>query len=165
MKHLINYNSQRDNISFAGKFPGFWQCFTTCSWMLMSYYCDKIKAGDDKGLSLYLDDVEAIVGKPGIGEKIKNKYINNVPKIVKESYPEIVIPELFMTCDSVRTITIILFSYKEKIREDRTFPFVLSSLFCHAYQKLIELIYSDESFMLILQSMHLIPLLPIPHEL
>ena len=74
MKHLINYNSQRDNISFAGKFPGFWQCFTTCSWMLMSYYCDKIKAGDDKGLSLYLDDVEAIVGKPGIGEKIKNKY-------------------------------------------------------------------------------------------
>lgn len=74
MKHEIGYNSQRDNIDFAGKFPGFWQCFTTCSWMLMSYYCDKIKAGNDKGLSLYLDDVEATIGKPGIGEKIKNKY-------------------------------------------------------------------------------------------
>ena len=74
IKHNIAYNSQRDNIDFAGKFPGFWQCFTTCAWMLMSYYCDKYRAHDDDMLALYLDDVEAIIGKPGIGEKIRNKY-------------------------------------------------------------------------------------------
>ena len=74
MKHLINYNSQRDNINFGGKFPGFWQCFTTCAWMFMSYYSKSIDATDDNGLASYLDDVEMMIGKPGIGEKIKNKY-------------------------------------------------------------------------------------------
>ena len=74
MKHIIGYNSQRDNINFAGKFPGFWQCFTTCAWMFMSYYSKSIEATDDNGLAGYLDDVEMTVGNPGIGEKIKNKY-------------------------------------------------------------------------------------------
>ena len=74
IKHNIAYNSQRDNINFGGKFPGFWQCFTTCAWMLMSFYSDKYVATDDEGLSNYLDDIEVTAGKTGIGEKIKHKY-------------------------------------------------------------------------------------------
>ena len=74
MIYSIGYNSQRDNIDFAGKFPGFWQCFTTCAWMFMSYYSKSIDATDDNGLASYLDDVEMMIGKPGIGEKIRNKY-------------------------------------------------------------------------------------------
>ena len=41
-------------------------------------------------LSLCLEEQKLFTLYP---KKIKNKYINNVPKIVKESYPEIVIPE------------------------------------------------------------------------
>ena len=74
IKHNITYNSQRDNINFGGKFPGFWQCFTTCAWMLMSFYSDKYVATDDEGLSSYLDDIETTAGETGIGEKIKHKY-------------------------------------------------------------------------------------------
>lgn len=75
MKHNVGYNSQRDNLSFGGKFPGFWQCFTTCAWMLISFYTpEKYRFNDDTGLAGYLDDVEATVGKPGIGEAIRKKY-------------------------------------------------------------------------------------------
>jgi len=69
-----------------------------------------------------------------------------------------------MTYDSIRIIVTILFLYKERYGRQNV-SLVLSSLFCHAYQMLIELIYSNESFLFILQHMHLIPLLPIPHEL
>jgi uncharacterized protein YvpB len=74
MKHEIGYNSQRDNYSFFNTFPGWAQCFSTSAWMLMSYFTAKITAGDDAGLAQYVDDVEANVGKPGIGEIIKRKY-------------------------------------------------------------------------------------------
>jgi len=70
----ITYNSQRNNIDFAGKFPAFHQCFSTCSFMLMSYYTDQIEGSDDEMLSRYLDDVEASIGTAGIAEKIKQKY-------------------------------------------------------------------------------------------
>lgn len=69
----IKYNSQRDNINVGG-FRPFWQCFSTASFMLMSFYSSKIRAFDDGMLSLYLDDVEASVGKQGIGEEIRKKY-------------------------------------------------------------------------------------------
>lgn len=65
----IDWNSQRDNISFAGKFPGYWQCFSTCAWMFLSWLCASINAKDDKGLAQYLDDVEATIGKSGIAER------------------------------------------------------------------------------------------------
>ncbi len=70
----IGYNSQRNNYSFAGKFSAWSQCFSTAAWMFMSFYTPTIEAEDDNGLMNYIDDVEAVVGKPGIGEKIKNKY-------------------------------------------------------------------------------------------
>lgn len=74
MKHKIEYNSQRDNIDFGGKFPGWHQCFTTCAWMFMSFYVKDIVGSDDDRLAVYFDDVEEYVGTPGIGEKIKQKF-------------------------------------------------------------------------------------------
>lgn len=74
IRFKVAYNSQRNNINFKGKFSGWRQCFTSCAWMLMSYYSKTIVAGDDRALAVYLDDVEDSVGNPGIGEKIKRKY-------------------------------------------------------------------------------------------
>lgn len=70
----IDYNSQRDNFDFDGKFPAWKQCFSTCAWMFMSYYNKDINATNDTKLAQYVDDVEALVGKPGIAEKVKQKY-------------------------------------------------------------------------------------------
>jgi hypothetical protein len=61
-------------MGFAGKFPGWSQCMSTSAWMLITYYCTKWRADDDQMLAEYVDDVEAVVGKPGIGEVIKQKY-------------------------------------------------------------------------------------------
>lgn len=72
--HKVQYNSQRDNFNFKGKFMGGSQCFSTCAWMFMSYFSPSIKANDDKALSIYVDDVEAFVGGKGIAEKIIKKY-------------------------------------------------------------------------------------------
>lgn len=74
MKFIVDYNSQRNNINFKGKFSAWWQCFTTSSWMLMSYFCDSINGTDDIMLATYLDDVEDSIGKPGIAEWVKKKY-------------------------------------------------------------------------------------------
>lgn len=71
---MFSYNSQRDNYTFAGKFKAFWQCFSTSAWMFLSWYIPGIDGTDDEGLAKYLDDVEDSVGKPGMGEKIKNKF-------------------------------------------------------------------------------------------
>ena len=71
--HEVDYNSQRDNFSFAGKFKGWIQCFSTCAYMLISYLT-KFDGKDDKTLARYVDDVEVTVGKPGIGEIVKRKY-------------------------------------------------------------------------------------------
>lgn len=71
--HKIDYNSQRDNVTF-GSFPGYRQCFTTCAWMMMSYYSDMIDGKSDRAMASYFEDVEDSVGKSGIGEKIKQKY-------------------------------------------------------------------------------------------
>jgi hypothetical protein len=70
----IGYNSQRDNFSFAGKFSAWSQCFSTCAWMLLSYYDKACRADDDKGLAQYVDDVEMRVGSPGIGERVMRKF-------------------------------------------------------------------------------------------
>lgn len=70
----IDYNPQRDNFNFAGKFSGYKQCFSTCAWMFISYYDKNCDGSDDQQLKVYVDDVEATVGKPGIGELIKQKY-------------------------------------------------------------------------------------------
>lgn len=76
MKNVLSvgYNFQGDNISFGSLFSGWIQCMTTCAWMLMSYYSKAIAASDDIGLSIYLDGVEASIGKPGIAEWCKRKY-------------------------------------------------------------------------------------------
>lgn len=66
----IKYNSQRDNFDFAGEFPAWKQCFSTCAFMFLSYYCSDIDGDDDIMLSRYIDDVEVKVGREGIGEKI-----------------------------------------------------------------------------------------------
>jgi hypothetical protein len=66
----IGYNSQINNKSFRGVFPGSKQCATTSAWMFMSYYTNLIKAEDDDGLAEYLDDVEVRVGYRGIAEQI-----------------------------------------------------------------------------------------------
>ena len=66
----IKYNSQRDNDSFGGKFPGWKQCFSTCSFMFLSYYCADIDGDDDSKLAMYLDDVEVAVGHEGIAEEV-----------------------------------------------------------------------------------------------
>jgi len=67
--HEVGYNSQRDNFSFAGKFPGYKQCFSTSSHMFLSYYSKKIDAKDDNQLSWLLDQVEASVGIRGVAER------------------------------------------------------------------------------------------------
>jgi len=72
--HEISYNSQRDNYNFSGKFSAWSQCFSTCSWMFMSYYSSLYDGSDDKGLRYYVDNVEATVGKKGIGEKVRKKF-------------------------------------------------------------------------------------------
>jgi hypothetical protein len=72
IKYDIKWNSQRNNFNFNGTFKGYAQCFSTCSWMLMSYYSLEIDALDDKALSKYVDDVEATVGStPGLAEEIQ----------------------------------------------------------------------------------------------
>lgn len=74
IKHEISYNSQRNNFDFKGKFKAWNQCFSTCAWMLMSFYSKKIDGKDDESLARYVDDVESTVGKPGIGERVKRKF-------------------------------------------------------------------------------------------
>lgn len=66
----VTYNSQRDNIDFAGKFPGWMQCFSTCAWMFISYYYPIYDGDNDELLSLYVDDVEDSVGIAGTAEKV-----------------------------------------------------------------------------------------------
>lgn len=70
----IGYNSQRNNFHFAGKFPGWSQCFSTSAWMFLSFYDPNCLATDDDGLSKYVDDVEAAVGGPGIAERVMRKF-------------------------------------------------------------------------------------------
>ena len=71
--HKIDYNKQRDNVNFKGKFSGWWQCFSTSAWMFMSFYTDRIRATNDDDLGIYVDDVEALVGEPGIAEEVMRK--------------------------------------------------------------------------------------------
>ncbi len=73
IKYIVGYNFQGDNHSFNGKSSPWVQCFSTCAWMLISYYTPKVKAGDDKSLAIYHDDVELLVGNPGIAEDVKQK--------------------------------------------------------------------------------------------
>ena len=73
MHHIVKYNSQRDNFSFAGTFPGWKQCFSTCAYMMMTYYWGV--SGSDHDLAAYVDDVEAGVGKKGIAETIKRAWM------------------------------------------------------------------------------------------
>ena len=85
MTREIAYNSQRDNIQYfltkvsgsvrkvRKRFNAWWQCFSTSSWMFMSFYSSKIRAFGDDMLAKYLDDVEASVGKPGIAERVMSQ--------------------------------------------------------------------------------------------
>lgn len=57
----INYNNQRNNI-VVNNLNSYSQCFSTSNWMRMSYYTDKIKADDDKGLSDFLQYLELVAG-------------------------------------------------------------------------------------------------------
>lgn len=71
---MITYNSQRNNFSFAGKFPAWAQCFSSCAWMLLSHYASKYKGDDDEGLARYVDEISNVVGARGIGERVAQKY-------------------------------------------------------------------------------------------
>ncbi len=73
MRRIV-YNSQRNNYDFAGAFSAWSQCFSTCAWMLISYYDNDYDALDDNSLAQYVDEVEASVGHPGVAEKIVQKY-------------------------------------------------------------------------------------------
>lgn len=77
MIHKVEYNWQGNNLNFKKKFSAWWQCFSTSAWMLMSFLCKAFDGTDDKALAVYLDDVEASIGKPGIAEKViaKAKWI------------------------------------------------------------------------------------------
>lgn len=79
IKHTVGYNSQRNNFNFAGIFSGYKQCFSTSSWMFMSFFSPLIKADDDSGLAWYLDQVENSVGEKGIAEQVMAKD-KNIPK-------------------------------------------------------------------------------------
>lgn len=68
--HDVKWNSQRDNFDFAGKFPGYKQCFSTSAHMFLSYFCKDIDALNDEQLKDYVDQVEASVGIKGIAERI-----------------------------------------------------------------------------------------------
>ncbi len=65
---VVVYNSQRDNYNFGVLYSRFRQYFSTCAWMLMSYYSKRIKADDDKQPSWYVDQVYDIKKS---GAKIK----------------------------------------------------------------------------------------------
>ncbi len=68
----IGYNTQRDNFDFGGQFKASCQCFSTSAWMLLSFFApSSYKANDDAFLARYVDDVSDAVGKPGVGEEIK----------------------------------------------------------------------------------------------
>lgn len=70
----ILYNEQRNNASFDGLFPGSCQCFSTSDWMNLSFVIPTIKGDDDKGLSVFVDDVCNKVGQPGIAEAVAKKF-------------------------------------------------------------------------------------------
>lgn len=74
MNYKVDANFQGNNPNFNGKFSGWWQCFSTSVWMFLGYFIPEINGTDDKGLSRYLDDVEVTIGKPGIGEKVKQQF-------------------------------------------------------------------------------------------
>lgn len=59
----IQYNSQRDNYSFAGKFKAWSQCFSTSVWMLICYWLKK--PCTDFELAQYVSEVEIMVGGNG----------------------------------------------------------------------------------------------------
>jgi len=69
----VGWNDQRNNDDFKGQFKASCQCFSTSVWMLMSYFSRAIRADDDKGLKMYVDDVSNVVGSAGIGEIIMRK--------------------------------------------------------------------------------------------
>jgi hypothetical protein len=71
--HQVGYNSQRDNFNFAGKFPGWKQCFSTSAFMFASFYSDKVDAKNEEQLKWYVDQAEAGVGVKGIAEKVIRK--------------------------------------------------------------------------------------------
>lgn len=71
MKLNVKYNSQRDNFNFGGQFSGWKQCFSTCSWMFISYFLNKNP--DDKGLAEYVNDIEIKINP---NARIAKKAIN-----------------------------------------------------------------------------------------
>lgn len=65
----IQYNSQRDNHSFGGRFKAWSQCFSTSTWMLICYWLKK--PCTDIELQQYVSEVEVMVGGSGrIAKKV-----------------------------------------------------------------------------------------------
>lgn len=64
----VEYNSQRDNFNFAGKFKAWSQCFSTSSWMLISYWLKQ--PCTDAGLREYVEAVELQVGNGRIAKRV-----------------------------------------------------------------------------------------------
>lgn len=64
------YNNQRDNYNFEGKDPGGRQCFSTSSIMAVSYATGARIPATDATIKAYHDDLEQMVGSPGLGEEM-----------------------------------------------------------------------------------------------
>ena len=81
--HQIPFNSQRDNKSFNNLRPASAQCFPTCAWMFMSFFCKDIDALDDRGLALFLNEVERKIPGGSFAEDFIKANPNKLPKNVE----------------------------------------------------------------------------------
>jgi hypothetical protein len=71
-KLKVPYNSQRDNYYWGGALAASAQCFYTSVLMFLSAFIPAAATKDYE--SAYVDDVEVLVGKPGIGEIVMKRY-------------------------------------------------------------------------------------------
>jgi|SRR6185436_19441663 len=68
----IVYNSQRDNDNWGGVLPYWAQCAYTSFIMFLSNWISIARTKEYE--TAYVDDTEALVGKPGIAEEAEKKY-------------------------------------------------------------------------------------------
>lgn len=67
-KLSVEYNSQRDNFEFGGRFRAWSQCFSTSAWMLICYWLRQ--RCTDTGLRSYVEAVELKVGHGSIARRV-----------------------------------------------------------------------------------------------
>jgi len=85
----IGYNYQTDNIIALG-IRGSSQCFSTCDWMFLSYYCQLYKVNDDPMIKQYIEalgkeDVNKIFEWEAHRMQIQKwLFVQNVPGLMKQ---------------------------------------------------------------------------------